>query len=702
MDRINFLLCLLVSCASAQGYQATIYRGSFGVPHIKAESLVDAAFGDGYAQAEDRLPLLMGNIRMANGTRAAAGGRRFVQQDYMSRLTGARRFAYQGWDQQSGEMRSVFEAFAAGVNRFIEEHRDQLSDVVSPVEPQEVLALILYAGLGRQFSQARKDRAGEGRVPIAGEGGPRRSGDRSNGWVLAPSRSASVHPIVLTDPHTPWVGINRWYEKHYITPQVNIYGGSMTGMPIFIYATTDNVSWSLTRNPGDRGDCFKVKLNPRKAEQYFLDGQPTDLKKIEETIEVRGSTPAKRVIYETVHGPVFAREGNAAFAAGMSLYSSDVGCEQLLRMVLAGDVKEFSRALSMRQLDGANIFCADVKGNIFYGWANRLMIRNDKYNWEKTVDGSTSKTLYGGVLAFEKMPQSMNDAGGYYQASNGADWMLEEGAWGLKPSDFPKWLLSMRNRKYLSARPQRVVDLLRSRSRHTLEQSKVMALDTRVLAAEWIMPVLERAVSELGDDDKPQVGEAMSILRRWVKNGPTATITSRGYSIFREICAQLGRGSNLVDARNILGLPESVNKLPLKSLRQLHSALVKAVNQLLKLYGTVSVEWGRINVVELADGRQFPCGAGDAVTQTPWQGTQNLRGKDGKWRVNGGSDFMMLTELGNPPTIYTLVPYGQSDDPKSRHFADQTERWTEGRWKRGWFTLEDVRRDSESKKDISN
>ena len=84
---------------------------------------------------------------------------------------------------------------------------------------------------------------------------------------------------------------------------------------------------------------------------------------------------------------------------------------------------------------------------------------------------------------------------------------------------------------------------------------------------------------------------------------------SRGYSIFREICAQLGRRNNLVDARNTLGLPESVDGLSLKSLKQLHSALLKAVDHLLELYGTVSVEWGKINVIELADGRQFPSGA---------------------------------------------------------------------------------------------
>ena len=47
MNRIDFLLCLLVLCASAQGHHATIYRDSFGVPHIEAESLVDAALGDG-------------------------------------------------------------------------------------------------------------------------------------------------------------------------------------------------------------------------------------------------------------------------------------------------------------------------------------------------------------------------------------------------------------------------------------------------------------------------------------------------------------------------------------------------------------------------------------------------------------------------------------------------------------------------------
>ena len=60
----------------------------------------------------------------------------------------------------------------------------------------------------------------------------------------------------------------------------------MTGMRLFIYATTDNISWLLTRNPGDRGDCFRVEINPNNRDQYLRNGQPRDFKKIEEIIGV--------------------------------------------------------------------------------------------------------------------------------------------------------------------------------------------------------------------------------------------------------------------------------------------------------------------------------------------------------------------------------------------------------------------------------
>ena len=63
----------------------------------------------------------------------------------------------------------------------------------------------------------------------------------------------------------PWSDYNRWHEKHHVTPEVNIYGAMTMGVPLFLFGTLEHVSWTLTRNPGDRGDCFAVKMvNKRK------------------------------------------------------------------------------------------------------------------------------------------------------------------------------------------------------------------------------------------------------------------------------------------------------------------------------------------------------------------------------------------------------------------------------------------------------
>ena len=47
---------------------ATIYRDEFGIPHVFASTLENAAYAIGYAQAEDRLEELLKNYRRANGS----------------------------------------------------------------------------------------------------------------------------------------------------------------------------------------------------------------------------------------------------------------------------------------------------------------------------------------------------------------------------------------------------------------------------------------------------------------------------------------------------------------------------------------------------------------------------------------------------------------------------------------------------------
>ena len=72
-------LLLVLAAGLLHGAQKVeILRDEFGVPHIFAATAAGAAFGSGYAQAEDRLEELLRNYRKAEGTMAEAFGPELV------------------------------------------------------------------------------------------------------------------------------------------------------------------------------------------------------------------------------------------------------------------------------------------------------------------------------------------------------------------------------------------------------------------------------------------------------------------------------------------------------------------------------------------------------------------------------------------------------------------------------------------------
>ena len=719
-----------VFAIEAPAWQAEIARDRYGVPYIVAPTLADAAFGDGYAQATDRAALLFDNILLATGTRAArlgAGGSGTtclhgggtavganVCADLASRRTGARRTAYARWPELPPEVQVIARAFAAGVNQWLADHAAQAPANARPIEPQEVIALLQYAGVVRQLQQAQKEQQESGADPECGEG--------SNGWVLADARTAGRGPIIQVDPHTPWDGLNKWYEKAYVTPEVTVHGANATGAPLFLYAVTDRIAWTLTRNPGDRGDCFEITPNPNGSAEYRFDGGWRPFEVETERIEVAGGVAVDAKILEAEGRPIFLRQNGLLYAAGMSLYERVGVLGQLRAMLLADDLGDFLAAISAMEIDGANVLYTDVEGNIHYGWLNRLQNRNAGFDWIRCVPGDTSATAYTGVLPFFSLPASTNDPGGYYQASNQANWMREGGAWGIDPASFPDWMLTAKIGSTFGARPQRVVDQLESRAEIGIGRSRKFSIDRHALTAEWMIPVIERAVNELGNGGNPAVDDALKELLRWQRR-PIARSGKRGYTLFHEwilfwtrdaVNASVDPSPPAARIREVYDLPDHPEQVSDLDLARAHQAFLDAVANLdafhqAGVYTEPIPRWGDINFLELPDGSRVAFGGGDAETQTLWQGSHG-RGtcgtppkdpadpsEDGSWVVVSGSDFMMAAQLReSKPRVYTLVPYGQSDDPASPHFADQIERYARGRYKRVPFGEPEVRRKAES------
>jgi penicillin amidase len=104
----------------------TVRRDAHGVPHIEAATQDDLFVAQGYVTAQDRLWQMDLFRRNANGELAEVMGSSMVAHDRMQRVLQIRNTARRVYANLSAEDRARFEAYARGVNLFIQQHPDSL------------------------------------------------------------------------------------------------------------------------------------------------------------------------------------------------------------------------------------------------------------------------------------------------------------------------------------------------------------------------------------------------------------------------------------------------------------------------------------------------------------------------------------------------------------------------------------------------
>jgi penicillin G amidase len=114
--------------ASVRGLSApvTVVRDGHGVPTIEAKTLEDLFFAQGYVTAQDRLWQLDVMRRFAGGEMSEILGPSLLEHDREQRILGLRATAQGGIDATPPRDRAFFEAYARGVNAFLDSHRDRL------------------------------------------------------------------------------------------------------------------------------------------------------------------------------------------------------------------------------------------------------------------------------------------------------------------------------------------------------------------------------------------------------------------------------------------------------------------------------------------------------------------------------------------------------------------------------------------------
>jgi penicillin amidase len=104
-----------------------VVRDERGVPTIEAATLEDLFFAQGYVTAQDRLWQMDIMRRAAAGELSEVIGEDTVKMDREQRILGLRHAAEAAEKNISARDRAFFDAYARGVNAFLESHRDRLS-----------------------------------------------------------------------------------------------------------------------------------------------------------------------------------------------------------------------------------------------------------------------------------------------------------------------------------------------------------------------------------------------------------------------------------------------------------------------------------------------------------------------------------------------------------------------------------------------
>jgi len=525
------------------------------IPHIKAKSQADAYFALGYLHASERSWQLEMNRRIASGRLAEVLGNDAVKVDRFIRTLGIKRAAERQFDRYPVSAKRILQAYADGVNAgnaqlgwalpveyFLtgskpghwsptdsvawmlmmaydlggnwqkELQRLELSqylttkqvwEVMPPNEAGDPVSNMDFSKLYKELKVFHPKPGPAENKPLnlpttelsqwEHMGG--KDGVGSNNWALSGKLSTTGKPLLSNDPHLGLSAPAIWYFAHLEAPGINTIGATLPGIPGVVLGRTDKFAWSFTNTGPDVQDLYLEEIDPKNPGMYRGPDGLLPFKVHQEIIDIKGSPSLTFLVKESRHGPIISdsyarakRTINAErFALALRWTALDIENQSvvgLLEMNRAADLDQFKQALRKNYAPMQNVVMADTEGNIAYqaaGVAPKRTLHQGLYGvapapgWERQYD-------WNGYVPFEQLPASNNPEQGWIATANQR----------IIAANDPNPLTGDWE---LPTRYDRIVDLIKSKSMHSLEDMKTMQGDTLSLAATPLLELFKSSTS---------------------------------------------------------------------------------------------------------------------------------------------------------------------------------------------------------------
>ncbi len=665
---------------------AEILWDTWGVPHIFARDEASLFYASGWSQTRAHGDLLLRLYGEARGRAAEYWGEEFADGDRWLRLNGVPARARAWLTAQPVQARSWLDAFAAGINAYATAHPDSIAESarrVLPVEATDVLAHMQRV-LFFEFIASRNGTEAMTRAWRLGQAVPQpEPAGGSNGWAIAPARSASGHALLLANPHLPWNGPFTWFEMQLVGAGLNVTGAALVGFPLPGIAFNDRLGWTHTVNTIDAMDIFE--LVPA-AGGYQWDGSPRAFDAHEETLWIRrpdGTRFEERMLVRaSLHGPVIAeRPDGRKLALRVAGLDRSQLITQTWSMLAASNVREFEAALGMMQLPLFSVIYADADGHILHhsGGAVPIRPRGAWRDWTGVVPGDASSWLWTRTHPYRELPRLLDPGSGYVQNANEPPWTTTLPI-VLRPDNYPAYMAPPPR---MSFRAQQSARMLHEDLSISFEEMIGYKHSTRVALADHF---LEDAILAIRADGNGIARRAAGVLERWDR---TTNAESAGGILFQAFWRELQAASG-GDPFEVAWQPQSPLGTPdgLKNPSLAVIALTTAAAEVEARYGTLDVPWGNVNRLRLHD-IDLP-GNGGPGSLGVFRVTDFGDGDGGARQALGGDSFVAAVEFGPEVRAMTLLAYGNATQRGSKYRGDQLRLYAGKRLRPAWRTRADI------------
>jgi penicillin amidase len=538
----------------------------------------------------------------------------------------------------------------------------------------------------------------------------------SNAWVVDGSRSETGYPLLAGDPHLGLDMPGKWYEVHMSVNGKNVSGATVAGAPIIILGQNDHHAWSFTSVMGDDTDFFIEKINPQDRSQYLSDIRDSIqiFSPFNITRELIKTKEGEEILFEirkTQNGPIIndiyqnkALLDDQLISMNWSGYHKSNEIKALINMAWSEDFQTFQNALNDIGVPALNIMYADISGNIAMFTVGNFPVRMNAPLLFK--NGSDIQQRWTQFIPRNQLPKIINPISGYIANANNP--VVDE--------NYPYYITSFWEP---DSRIRRIDEVIQSKRLHSKQSFKDLQIDNFSHQAkditELIIPILNASSDTL-------IQKALPYLQNWdyryTKNATAASVYETFFLKFVENTFKPYLGDavfqNFIQLENF---PIRVTTRMLKNgsvwlqsadtTHQYRDSLIvtsmkESVLDLYQRFGPEPSEWRWENLHKLTlSPPLFSEAVDDENASSSLKLIVKIVLSRGPYAVEGhsmtvnnaqydwnkpfdqvlGASIRRIVDLSDLSQSESVLPTGQSGNPLSRHFGDQSDLWLTGKYR---------------------